>query len=212
MFSILLLIASCSKADLDIVYGENENVNVIDDKNPNDSDGDNSNDGDDSDNTDGNDNSDGDDNDNTDGDNTDNTDGDDNSENSLVGVWKGVMNCKPCGNGNASYTYTLDIFTDENNEITGTLHLKDIDFNTETGYYSISGAYDSDMKLVIDQTILLEENGDNGSYCLDNVYHLQISDDKTEMDGHWISSESCSQFWLFNTIEDTFDIHIEKED
>ncbi|WP_196894938.1 hypothetical protein [Aureivirga marina] len=193
---VISLCFSCSKADLDVIYGENPEENLI--TNP-DENIDNTDSGDNSSNTDDN------------SDNTDNTDDTNNSDKSLVGIWKGVMNCKPCGNGNASYTYTLDIFTDENNEITGTIHLIDIDFNTETGLYSISGEYNSDLELVIDQTILIEENGDNGDYCEGNVYQFQISENKTEMDGHWISSESCSQFWLFNSTEDTFDIHIEKE-
>ena len=122
------------------------------------------------------------------------------TDNSLIGVWDGSLNCPSCEDDR--YRYTLTIETHENQTASGTLKITKI---PEQQDYILFGASISinNNTLEVVTTDTREEFTSVTSvfWCKDNKYVLQLSSNRIALAGEWISSGNCSVFSNSNTIE-----------
>lgn len=122
--------------------------------------------------------------------------------NSLVGVWDGILNCPDC-NGN-KYRYTLTITNHKGNTAKGTVKITKIPNQQYYILFTVSIAINANT-LEVTTTKVTEEIEDTsirGTYwCKENKYVFQLSSNREKLTGKWISSGNCTVFNNSNTIE-----------
>ncbi|SFZ85175.1 hypothetical protein [Tenacibaculum maritimum] len=114
------------------------------------------------------------------------------TENFLVGVWDGAMDCLACCS--RKYRYTLTITKHENSLVEGSLKLSDMPEQEHYAVFKLKMGF-TDGILTLKTAGKIEETDSKpgcGKYCTNNTYVLNISEGKKRLDGSWLSSNGCS--------------------
>lgn len=125
--------------------------------------------------------------------------------NSLVGVWDGTINCPGCED--KVYRYKLTIEKHENNTASGKLKIHKIPNQQYYILFDVAININNNSLEVSTTNVIEEIDVSSITYwCKENVYNLEVSADRTKLNGKWISSGNCS-----NVIGNTNNIELTKQ-
>ena len=122
------------------------------------------------------------------------------SNNPLMGLWDGIINCPDCEDDKYRFTVAIDNINDNNTN--GTLKITKIPEQHSYILFKIKVTTNNNLIDIKTVGVIEEITGISGTFwCKKNNYHLNFLSNQKMLTGKWVSSSNCSVFNRPNTIE-----------